>query len=256
MNSVLFEAKQKLLFVFRFVIMMLNGGGNCVVCGNSAWVLPICKDCRKKHYDVSNIEKERRCNVCGRKLVSEKELCMECRTKPVFKSTSRVYPMYEYLLWNKELLFKWKIQEVRTLSPFFAERIACVLRELNVKIVVPVPPRKGKIQKKGWDQIDEVCQFLEFRYGFKVLKLLERNNVSEQKKLGREERLLTIGKSYSLVQNDCLVKRLRSLGGIMPERVCLIDDILTTGSTIESCASILLKGGVKKVDAVMLFKAV
>ena len=115
-------------------------------------------------------------------------------------------------------------------------------------MVVPVPPRKGKIREKGWDQVDELCSFLHYRYNQKVMKLLTRNSTGEQKKLGREGRLETIGKAYSLLEEE-------NLPDVMPENVIIIDDIFTTGSTIESCARVLKEGGVKKVIALTIFTA-
>ena len=69
----------------------------------------------------------------------------------------------------------WKSQEIRSLSLLFAKSLNIALKKLEVKYIVPVPPRKGKIQEKGWDQIDELCNLLEYLYGFKILRLLERS---------------------------------------------------------------------------------
>ena len=168
---------------------------------------------------------------------------MSCREEPVLKSTDMVIPLFSYRLWNKELLYKWKIQGERIFSPFFARLFYMALKELNQKTIVPVPPRKGKIKKNGWDQIDEVCRFLENRYGSKIIHLLQRNSTNKQKKLNREERLNTIQSAYSLIKNPEKI----------PEEVCLIDDVCTTGTTIECCAKILKEAGVKTVNVITLF---
>ena len=62
-----------------------------------------------------------------------------------------------------------------------AELIGEALFELGVKVVVPVPPRYGKIKEIGWDQVDELCNILEHRFGFKILRVLERKSVFQQK---------------------------------------------------------------------------
>lgn len=255
MNSFLFGVKQKLLFVFRAANMILQGGTECIVCGNSSGMIPLCRKCRESLYDTQEVLSRRRCSVCGKELVSEDELCMECRKKKIFENSDRVIPLYDYRLWNKELLFRWKIQEERTLSAFFAEKIYYAVKDTGCQVVVPVPPRKGKIRKKGWDQVDEVCQFLEFRYGLEVLRVLERVSAQEQKKLDRSSRLETIGKSFSLVPEEKLEGILRPYGGSIPSSVCLVDDILTTGATAESCSAILKQGGAGKVFVVTLFIA-
>ena len=198
------------------------------------------------------MEKER-CLCCGKELVCMKEKCMKCREEPVLKSTDSVLPLFSYRLWNRELMFRWKMQEERIYSALFARLLCGVLRKRGDKVIVPVPPRKGKIRKKGWDQIEELSAFLERRYGFRVLRILERNTCGQQKKLSRLKRLESIKTAYSLCSPEILEHALKPLKGRLPESVCLIDDVCTTGSTLESCAEILKTAGIKKVNAVTLF---
>lgn len=256
MDSFFFELKQKLIFVFRIIFVNLSGGEECLVCGSFCNVMPLCKECCNVYYNIESRLALRRCAVCGKTLVSEKEICLECRKTSVYKHTDTVLPLYEYRLWNKELLFKWKILGIRSLSPFFAAQIHRALELHGWNVVVPVPPRKGKIARKGWDQIEEICCFLEKRYHSLVLRLLQRNSDTvEQKTLDRSGRLLTIGKSFVVAPPEVFMKQLKKNRGVIPEEVCLLDDILTTGSTAESCATVLKEGGVKKVDVLALFTA-
>ena len=204
-------------------------------------------------FSVDVIFQSPRCECCGKEQISSKGLCLKCRENPVLKSTDRVFPLLSYRLWNKELMFRWKIQGERVLSPVFARMMFKALKKLDEKILVPVPPRRGKIRKNGWDQIEELCHFLEIRNGFTVLRILERRSRKQHKKLNRSERLETIKSSYAICSKAVLSKELKKTGGELPEEVCLIDDVCTTGATIESCAEILKKEGVKAVNAVTLF---
>ena len=65
----------------------------------------------------------------------------------------------------------------------------------------------------------------------------------QQKKLSRAERLEHIKNSYVL----------KVYSGTLPESICLIDDVCTTGSTLESCASVLKAAGIRRVNAITLF---
>ena len=147
----------------------------------------------------------------------------------------------------------WKSQEIRSLSFFFAKILKGMLHKLDCKVLIPVPPRKGKLQQKGWDQIDELCNLLEFIYGYKVLRILERSTSIQQKKLGREGRLNQIGKAYSLVSADRLYKNLKKCNGRLPQSVILLDDVCTTGATLESCSILLKEAGIEKISAITLF---
>lgn len=239
----LFELKQFVITAFRLLYAFIDGGTECAICSKITFLSPVCKACMNRYFSVDALLKAPRCECCGKELVSEKNKCLRCRTNPVLKSTDVVIPLFSYRLWNKELMFRWKMQGERTFSSVFARLLNEVLVKRGETVLVPVPPRKGKIRKNGWDQIDELCTFLEKRYGFKVLRVLERNSTEQQKKLNRSERLDSIKKSYSL----------RAFKGSLPEHVCIIDDVSTTGATLESCAEILKGGGVKTVNAVTLF---
>ena len=245
--------KQFFVSAFRILYVFISGGEKCAVCGAIVFLRPVCPSCLKQHFDVSRILEKKRCECCGKELVCMQGKCMKCREEPVLKSTDFVLPLFSYRLWNRELMFRWKMQEERSFSPLFAKLLCQVLRKTQNKVIVPVPPRKGKIRKNGWDQIEELCVFLEKRYGFRVLRILERNTSGQQKKLSRSQRLESIKSAYSLCQAPVFERALKPFFGRLPQEVCLIDDVCTTGSTIESCAEILKSAGAEKVHAVTLF---
>lgn len=245
--------KQFFVSAFRILYVFISGGEKCAVCGAIVFLRPVCPSCLKQHFDVSRILEKKRCECCGKELVCMHGKCMKCREEPVLKSTDFVLPLFSYRLWNRELMFRWKMQEERSFSPLFAKLLCQILRKTQNKVIVPVPPRKGKIRKNGWDQIEELCVFLEKRYGFRVLRILERNTSGQQKKLSRSQRLESIKSAYSLCQAPVFERALKPFSGHLPQEVCLIDDVCTTGSTIESCAEILKSAGAEKVHAVTLF---
>ena len=240
----------------RLWLSFVAGGNACAVCGRQAGALPLCGECEMRCFADPPCGEGERCSVCGKTLLSERGVCMRCRRERLLIHTDAVFPLYSYRLWNSVLLFRWKIQGVRALSPFFAVRVASALKRLpETCVVVPVPPRPGKIRKKGWDQIEELCRFLEYRYGYEACRVLERRTAGEQKLLKREARLESIGKTYALKSEKALKKELKRFGGEMPKNVCIVDDLFTTGVTLESCAAVLKSAGAETVFAVTLFIA-
>lgn len=236
----------------RYVFSFLLGGECCVCCGKKVIAVPLCRNCLHKLLAVNEESPLKRCRICGKELVSEIGVCSLCRTSPVIKSIDALYPLFSYSLWRKKLLFLWKMQEKRSLSSLFTNLIYKKLSGLEKECgrrlsVVPVPPRPDKIREQGWDQIQDLCFYLSKGFNVKILPLLKRNSKKQQKKLDRLHRLEAIGSAYSL-SKAAVKKRL-----CIPEEAVLIDDVLTTGATLENCAALLKSAGVKKVYAVTLF---
>ena len=255
MTNVIIKFSRFTFIIKDYLRLLLNwafGSGCCIVCGKETVYGDICKKCRQelllKAKETSSLE---RCSVCGKILLSENNICMDCRKERIIFSCDKVFSIFPYRVWAKNLMFQWKMLERRGLSPFIAMLCSNAIKTqfgTECHFIVPVPPRNGKIRKKGWDQIDELCRYLETNYGYKILKLLKRKGNIQQKKLARKERLENSAEKYSLSEKALKLKREN-----LPQRVILIDDVMTTGITVESCAKALKSLGIKKVDALTVF---
>ena len=177
-----------------------------------------------------------------------------------------LFPLHSYRQWKKELAFAWKTEGQRRLSPLFARLLFKALRELGLQEtpLVPVPPRPGKIKETGWDQVDELARILRKKHGLQVrTDILVRKSSMQQKKLGREERLGAAGAVYELRpafsplqdggENAGASACARPSANI-PRELVLLDDIVTTGATMEKCAWLLKSAGVQKVYGLALFR--
>lgn len=238
----------------RFLIEAIDGGETCLCCGKEARALPLCPDCKKNLLTIDFSAKSHgRCKKCGKILLSELEICRECRENERILYVDYRFPIFPYRNWKKNLLFEWKMAENRTLSPFFADCIATVLQKNGWQSfpVVPIPPRPWKIHKKGWDQIDELAHFLHSEHAVAILKLLVRTTAAEQKRLSATARFENSAGGYALRHN---FERLFQKCGC-PKTAVLLDDITTTGATLDACAKLLKRAGVQRVIAVTLFSA-
>jgi predicted amidophosphoribosyltransferase len=261
-----FAFRLNAVFLMRLLASAAFGREFCLCCGKESLVLPLCHGCIDKLFSYTPLlNTPLRCRTCGKELVSELDVCSACRERPLLLHADGAFPLHAYRLWKKELLFAWKGEEKRALSPVFAALVHKALAELEPLAghncpVVPVPPRSGKIREKGWDQIDELCSFLHEGFGNPVLKLLVRRTRLQQKKLDRVQRLGTIGSAYAAAP-ERRIKRILSAycrqNGrefcALPEAVVLLDDVMTTGATIETCASLLKQIGIRRVYALTLF---
>jgi predicted amidophosphoribosyltransferase len=101
--------------------------------------------------------------------------------------------------------------------------------------IVPVPPRPGKIKRKGWDQIELLARRME-RSGVSVSRCLRRLPSRSQKELDRH------GRAINLVGKMICIEP-------PPKTAILIDDVITTGSTMDACARALKEAGCAHVYA-------
>jgi ComF family protein len=180
-----------------------------------------------------------KCVLCGKPLISEIDLCLPCRNA-AGRSYDRLWVLYPYTGKYRELLGEYKFRKNLPIAEFFAEKILDVLDDpaLNDAVLVPVPPRPGKIKETGWDQVDYLVKKLEKHKP--VCRCLKRSRSKVQKQLGRSERLENLKGRIGICGNA-------------PKIALIIDDVMTTGSTMEVCASVLRENGADKVYGICLF---
>jgi ComF family protein len=217
----------------------------CAICEDSLFSSSeirygLCDDCLSS----LNITEEKKCFLCGKPLISEKEKCLPCRNG-TNHSYDRLWVLFPYAGKYNKLLKEYKFKKKLNLAEFFTEKIISVLREnpeLKDAVIVPVPPRPGKINELGWDQIDYLIKRLKKNINTEnaIKHCLKRKKSKIQKYLSRTERIENLkGRIF--------------LKGKSPKTALVIDDIITTGSTMEVCASVLKKNGTEKVYGLCLF---
>jgi len=228
-------------FLFHAVNFLFPG--LCALCGKSFIYADeiryaLCIKCRLSIIPVQ----DNKCNICGKPLISCKDTCLECRNTQ--RSYDRLWVLYPYIGKYRKLLTAYKFGKRLALSVFLAEKIMETIKNnpvLKDAVIVPVPPRPGKIKYLGWDQIDYLSKVLKKYSGNQTVSYcLKRSKSKIQKRLNRTQRIENLkGRIY--------------LKKSAPKTVLLIDDVTTTGSTMEVCAHVLKEGGSKKVYAVSLF---
>jgi ComF family protein len=227
----------------------------CGVCGGpllgagEAW-FGLCNGCREGFV----IDRETpRCDICGRPLISEKGRCLSCREADapagLPPSFDRLLPLFPYTGKYQKLLAAFKFDKSLGAGRFLEEKMhqglnMLPLGEMTNPVLVPVPPKPGKIKKTGWDQIVMLSRFVKARCrrggGLPVYPCLERLSSQSQKKLNREDRKTNL-------RGKIICRR------PPPREAILFDDVITTSSTMEACAAALKEKGTEKVFGLGLF---
>lgn len=141
-----------------------------------------------------------------------------------------------------DAIYRYKFQNKRSYASVFAEEMALKygeqLRQWGIQSIIPIPLHKKRRRKRGFNQAELLGCFLSEVTGIPMetnalFRVLE---TAHQKTLGHRGRMWNLHNAFAV-----------SRAWIPVENVLLIDDIFTTGSTINKAAKMLKKAGVQKV---------
>ncbi len=213
----------------------------CPVCGEI--VVPkgdlICPGCVKKLSFVKGPV----CMRCGKELIQrDGEYCYDCmRHRRSFEQGAALLNYNEAAAASMAQI---KYKNKREYLDFYSREMACrlgkKLARMGADAFVPVPVHPSRRRTRGFDQAAELADRLSARTGIPVLKgaLVRSKKTAPQKALTPEQRLKNLEQAFSVIGE----KLWRGM-----DTVVLVDDIYTTGSTIEACSRALKRAGIKTV---------
>lgn len=185
------------------------------------------------------------CCRCGKKLADEEEeFCGDCRRRRHLFTAGRALYQYEDVA---PALYRFKYGGRREYASFFgrelAQQLGSYIQSLEPGGLVPVPMYAGKRRRRGYNQAQLLAEALGKELNIPVYAdLVVRNrNTRPLKELNPEERVNNLKKAFNLRQN-----------GVKLKTIILIDDIYTTGSTMDQISAALLAGGCQRIYSIVL----
>lgn len=215
---------------------------HCAVCDR---LLPI-----KEKYICHGCEKflkytgEDYCLKCGRPVDDAREYCPACQRKEVSFCSGRSLFLYDAKL--KESIIRFKYHGRQEYAAFYADEMYRAFGKWIEKCcpdaLIPVPIHKERYRKRGYNQAEVLARELGRCSGVPVLSeyLIRVKNTLPQKELSEKERVQNLKEAfYVRKMTQELYKNMNC--------VIIIDDIYTTGSTMEACAKVLREEGIRTV---------
>ncbi len=208
----------------------------CILCGKAGMNgIDLCHSCYKAIQPLNCA-----CPHCAEPLKTDKPmLCGHCLSEKTF--FDKIDTPYLYQSTTKSLILKLKFQQ----KPVVARVIAQLLLDFwqtqpkpDFNAIYFVPSHPGKFRQRGFNQTELVYQWFCRLQGIKT----QANPITRVRwqhdliSLKRKERKRKIKNAFALTNTETL-----------PEKVILLDDVVTTTATVNEVARILKQAGVKKV---------
>lgn len=228
MNMILKKAGEKILALFY--------PHTCPLCGELT-ERRVCQNCAREVWYIE----EPRCKKCGKPIRDEKrEYCFDCSCNR--HSYERGMSLWKHEKQVRSSIYRFKYQNQRVYSRFYAEELSKKFKKYvfqwEISLIIPIPLSRKRRKERGFNQAELLAVRLSglLQIPNDTVHLRRVVDTIPQKKLGIEERKRNLANAFLWTGQK-----------ISGKNVLLIDDIYTTGNTIDSAAKVLKKAGAEKV---------
>lgn len=219
------------MIIILDLILELIFPNKCIVCGKIIEFGRknfLCAECK----DLFKFIDDKRCEKCSRP-IENGELCSMCMQKNYCFDKNYSLLVYDELMHDLIVQFKFKNHPAigRGLGKIMAQKF-----DMNADFIIPVPIHKMRRRNRGFNQAEILAKEISKRTGIPLrLDILKRiKNTRAQWRLNPHERANNLKGAFASKNVD-------------GKKIILIDDIFTTGSTINECAQVLKTAGADKV---------
>lgn len=210
--------------------------GRCAVCSRPGQAL--CAACRR----LLVILRPPVCERCGSPGPWPVRRCAECSGRRLAFASARAAIVYDARA--RALVRAWKERGRRTLAREAASIVLGVVPRPDADVLVHVPGDPERARERGSVPPRALARALADAWGLPTDDLLRRSGaLPPQRGLGLAERRRNVRGSVTAA-------------GLAPAAVCLVDDVYTSGSTVDACAAALRRAGARRVEVVTFARAV
>lgn len=210
----------------------MQNKGLCLICG------------KKLQYPEGNL-----CCQCGKPIEDHEIYCETCRDRAYTYLSGRAALLYNGAMQESIARFKYggRQEYGRFYGKVLWEQQGEWIRRISPDLLVPVPLHRSRYRKRGYNQAKILAQELSVHAGIPVVDdlLLRVKNTLPQKELTGLEREQNLQHAFQVnIHCKSLYENIKC--------AILIDDIYTTGSTVEMCSRVLQEAGIDHVYVLCL----
>ncbi len=216
---------------------------HCVACGcrqpSGVW---LCADCDAK---VRRLDGPK-CPVCSRPFDGAIDIftCPNCRGETLHLHFAVAVVRAEGTA--RDLIHRFKYGREFTLRRVLGDWLVEAfddprLADASEAQLVPVPLHPARLRERRFNQSEALADWVARRRGLRVVQPLRRSRPTvTQTHFDRRQRMRNLRAAFALRHN----------ARVKDHSFLLVDDVLTTGSTLDECARVLLEGGARSVRAI------
>lgn len=190
------------------------------------------------------------CNKCKTLLNKQQIIGIDNYSLSQEKEFNEHMYLYAYDGIIRSLILKYKFQEKTYLYKIFLKnlknnkKIYLFLKKYD--IIIPVPISKKREKQRGYNQSSllakEISKDFNIKYNEKIL--MKDIHTEPQSSLSKEDRIKNVKNVYSVKNSEKIINR----------NILLIDDIYTTGNTVNECSRVLKQSGAKNIGILTIAK--
>jgi ComF family protein len=200
----------------------------------------ICRACKKRVFIIDN----NICLTCGKPIKEGETYCKDCRSRKHYFAWG--VACYRYCD-VRDAIYRMKYAGREDIISYFSTQIAQHLKinllQMHADCFIPIPMHRSRERKRGYNQATLLARELSLRLGIPILEnaVIRRKKTIPMKYLSVKQRQLNLKKAFIIGKNDVKLKT-----------IILVDDIYTTGSTMDCVAKVLLEAGAKEIYFVVV----
>lgn len=193
------------------------------------------------------------CSQCGLPFISKEgpgHTCSECLVEERFFEKARAFGIYNATLLKAIHQFKYgkKLSLARPLAGLLRHTFYQFWATEDIDLIVPVPLHIARLRQRGFNQAYLLITRWAKQEGFLCdgVSLWRRRRTEPQTGLSRKDRRKNMARAFAVRRPEV----------VREKRVLLVDDVFTTGATVNACACVLMDAGAARVDVLTLARAV
>lgn len=201
-----------------------------------------CPACR----NVPEYVTEPVCKKCGKPIENEQaEYCYDCKKHPRVFVQGKALWIYKKQI--KQSMYRFKYQNRQEYARYYGSEIVRVygewIRRNKIEAIVPIPLHRTRKRQRGYNQAEllakEIGRQMQVPVYANLLKRVRKTKA--QKNLNDAERKNNLKKAFKTQENN-----------VQLNHILLVDDIYTTGSTMNEAATELQKAGIEQIYCISI----